>query len=348
MQNTDAFERDWRELGLGRPLRREMTFTQAGLVLGRGTLLAEFEKKERPARGLALDGEEARLLSLLAAAHGKPVAGGLIEKIRRAGEAWRAGDKALAQIYLAFPGLPKIDETGAYLLYLGGTALEKGASPGDLMKALGFPRAARDIEKYNPDQPRVPAGSGRESGERTSGGDGGAPRQTFVQRVEISRDGATMSDANPPGIVAGAQYAQLSPTPIITPGKLKHILERYGAGTADKTAGKFTPAYSTEEKIRSLIEDLWKEATPDDLAAFYLGTVVIVGSSHVKDNGKIYDDYVGFSGDRTEIKEPNGEWGTPSVKTNFYVVILDSDMRVETCYPINPLDLRNPRNLPND
>ncbi|MGB6176023.1 MAG: hypothetical protein WBF43_06735, partial [Methylocella sp.] len=43
---------------------------------------------------------------------------------------------------------------------LAGTALEKGASPGDLIKALGFPRAARDIEKYSPDQPRVPAGAG--------------------------------------------------------------------------------------------------------------------------------------------------------------------------------------------
>ena len=43
--------------------------------------------------------------------------------------------------------------------------------------------------------------------------------------------------------------------------------------------------------------------------------------------------------------EPTGEWGTPSVKTNLYVVILDSDMRVITCFPINPEDLRNPRNL---
>jgi hypothetical protein len=57
VQNTDAFERDWRDRGLGRPLHREMTFTQAGLVLGRGTLLAEFEKKDRAAGGLAFDGE---------------------------------------------------------------------------------------------------------------------------------------------------------------------------------------------------------------------------------------------------------------------------------------------------
>ena len=169
MQNTDAFERDWHEGRVGRPLHREMTFTQSGLVLGRGTILAEFGKEGLAAGGLAFDGEEARLLSLLTAAYREPLAGGVIEKIRRAGEFWRAGDKAQAQIHLAFLGLPKIDETDAYRLFLAGTALEKGVCPSDLLKALGFPRAARDIEKYREDQPRVPAGSGRESGQWTSG-----------------------------------------------------------------------------------------------------------------------------------------------------------------------------------
>ena len=105
MQNTGALEQDWRDRGLGRPLHREMTFTQAGLALGRGTILAEFERKGRAVGGLALDGTEARLLSLLMAAYREPLAGGVIEKIRRAGEIWRAGDKALAQIHLAFLGL---------------------------------------------------------------------------------------------------------------------------------------------------------------------------------------------------------------------------------------------------
>jgi hypothetical protein len=90
-----------------------MTFAQAGLALGRGTILAEFERKGRAAGGLAFDGKEARILSLLTAAYREPLAGGVIEKIRHAGEYWRAGDKALAQIHLAFPGLPKIDEVDA-------------------------------------------------------------------------------------------------------------------------------------------------------------------------------------------------------------------------------------------
>ncbi len=73
MQDTDAFEQDWRDRGLGRPLHREMTFTHAGIALGRGTILAEFEKKGRGTGSLALDGNEARILSLTAA-FGTPVA----------------------------------------------------------------------------------------------------------------------------------------------------------------------------------------------------------------------------------------------------------------------------------
>jgi hypothetical protein len=171
MQDADLLDRHWRNGGFGRPFHRVMTFTQAGLALGRGTLLAGFEK-ESLARGLVLDGNEARVLSLLTAAHGAPVAKGVIEKIRRAGEFWCAGEKALAQIHLAFIGLPSLDEMGADRLFLAGAALEKGLDPSDLVKALGFPRAARDLEKYSPDRPRVPADSGGESGQWTSGGAG--------------------------------------------------------------------------------------------------------------------------------------------------------------------------------
>jgi hypothetical protein len=135
----------------------------------------------------------------LTATFAATVAPHVVEKIRRAGEIWSSGEKALAQIHLAFLGLPKIDEADAYRLFLAGTALEKGASPSDLMKALGFPRAARDIEKYNPDQPRVPAGSGRESGQWTSDGEGGAPRQTFVERVEVASSAPRCPMSTPRG-----------------------------------------------------------------------------------------------------------------------------------------------------
>jgi len=308
MQDTDAIERDWRDRRVGRPLHREMTFAQAGLALGRGTLLSEFEKKGRAAAGLALDGNEARLLSLLTAAYRQPLAGGVIEKIRRAGELWCAGEKALAQIHLAFLGLPKIDEADAYRLFLAGTALERGASPSELLKALGFPRAAREIEKYWEDQPRVPAGSGRESGEWTSGDGGGEQRQKCVRRVQLNVVGATMSDANPQGIVPGAQHAQASSPPILTPERIKHILGFHGAGTADSTKGKFTPEYSTAEAIRGLVEDAWKQSTPEDLGAGdFTNTVVIGAGVAIIVDGVARPYIIGRSGE---------ERSAPSVLTN--------------------------------
>lgn len=182
-------------------------------------VLAEFERNGR-ACGLALDGEDARLLPLLAAAYREPVAGGVIEKIRRAGEFWSAGDKARAQIHLAFLGLPKIDVTDAYRLFLAGTALEKGASPSDLMKALGFPHAASDLEKYWEDQPRVPAGSGRESGQWTSG------------------DGARQ------------QYAQASEPP--PPIRRLHPDETYEMDQKAKRSLEYWRQQSTEQIIQSL------------------------------------------------------------------------------------------------
>ncbi|MGH6857402.1 MAG: hypothetical protein ACRECP_07135 [Methylocella sp.] len=57
------------------------------------------------------------------------------------------------------------------------------------MNALGFPRAALELEKYNPDQPRVPPGSGRESGKWTDG----AGANSFVPAVTLIGHGQTLS-----------------------------------------------------------------------------------------------------------------------------------------------------------
>jgi hypothetical protein len=311
-----------------------MTFTQAGLALGRGTILAEFERKGRVAGGLALDGKEARLLSLLTAAFAAPVAPHVVEKIRRAGEFWRGGEKALAQIHLALMGLPKIDEADAYRLFLAGTALEKGLDPSDLMKALGLPRAARDIEKYNPDEPRVPAGSERESGQWTSEDGDGAGRTTVVERVEVRVVGATMSDANLPGNLAGAQYAQLSPTPTISEETMNDIIRKHGPNASIKK-GAFNAEYANADAIRSLIKGAWEQATPMDVAASYEDRVIIAGAVFDFDpqTGEKHPYPIGRS----------AALNTPSIITNTYVVILDSENNVVNCYPINPADPVNPR-----
>jgi hypothetical protein len=56
------------------------------------------------------------------------------------------------------------------------------------MDALGFPRAALDLKKYNPDQPRVPAGSGRESGEWTTNGSSASTSGDEDHKVQLAGD----------------------------------------------------------------------------------------------------------------------------------------------------------------
>jgi hypothetical protein len=142
------------------PLRCSPAITGAGLTLGRGTILARFTKDALPR--LAIDGDEERILAMPSAALGKSVPVRVIENMRRASEQWARGDKCLAHIHLAFAGLPQIGEEGATRLALADEALAKGASPRALLQALDLDSAPLDALKFNPDQPRVPAGSGRE------------------------------------------------------------------------------------------------------------------------------------------------------------------------------------------
>jgi hypothetical protein len=105
----------------------------------------------------------------------------MIGNLRRAAEQWSRGDKCLAHIHLAFAGLPQIDEDGAARLALGDEALGIGVTPSALLKALGLDSAPLDALKFDPSQPRVPGGSGRDSGRWTSDGNGsgsGAPLRT--------------------------------------------------------------------------------------------------------------------------------------------------------------------------
>lgn len=185
MDDTGILDREWRA-SESAPFYPAMTFTDTGVTLGWSTLLAAFSngiltKEEHEQSQVFRHGHEARVLTLLAAAYDRPIAESAVEKIRHAGKSWRGGQKTLAKLYLGLIGLPRIDEADAHRLFLAEQALDKGTRPGDLMKALGFPEAALDLEKYNPDQPRVPAGSGRESGRWTPRNGGG---QQYAQAGE--------------------------------------------------------------------------------------------------------------------------------------------------------------------
>ncbi len=110
---------------------------------------------------------------MLAAAYGSAVAPAVLGNIGRALEAWLDGDECLAQIHLAHSGLrpPEDLRTAACRLFIAESAMKAGMSSRAVLQALKISGSYVDaIEKaYSPDEPRVPAGSGRTSGEWTSG-----------------------------------------------------------------------------------------------------------------------------------------------------------------------------------
>jgi hypothetical protein len=150
------------------PICHELTFTSNGLVLGAGTVLVEAQIGRLLK---SLKGQEARVLALLSAAHGRAVAPSVLGNIERAAKAWREGDDCLAYMHLAHTGLRPLRDSwrGAYRLFLADEAVAHGASPRAVFEALRLNADyIKAVEKlYNPEEPRVPAGSGRTSGQWT-------------------------------------------------------------------------------------------------------------------------------------------------------------------------------------
>ncbi len=153
----------------GRRVRPRMEITGEGLMLGAGTILAKTTRAERGAPRLALD-DKARAMALLVTAYERPIAPYVLEKIGRAAELWNEGEKALAHIHLAHAGLPPCTDEQALRLFVADELLNSGVAPAELMKAQGFDLSPMALLKFNPDQPRVLAGSGRESREWSGGG----------------------------------------------------------------------------------------------------------------------------------------------------------------------------------
>jgi hypothetical protein len=156
------------------PLDAVMNFTADGLVLGARTVLAPATKTGTN-RTIRLEGREARLVTLLCAAHLRPVPPEALGHIRKATERWSEGDSSLAEVHLALSGMAKLAEPhlAAQRLFLADGLMEAGIVPEAILRALGLaPSVLEALVKDYHTQPRVPSGSGRTSGQWTS--DGGA------------------------------------------------------------------------------------------------------------------------------------------------------------------------------
>jgi hypothetical protein len=166
----------WRARERAVPTSPAMHFASEGLMLGAGTVVVAAEGSRRLR---SLQGQEARVLALLSAAYGKAVAPSVLGNIERAAKAWSEGDDCLAYIHLAHARLPTLQDPydAARRLFIVDGFMKVGTSPRAVFEAFHFGAAYIDaVEKFfNPDEPRVPAGSGRTSGEWTdseeTGGD---------------------------------------------------------------------------------------------------------------------------------------------------------------------------------
>jgi hypothetical protein len=157
---------------------------------------------------LDLDCDHDRLVTLLVVLKRGGVSSILMEPPRRAAEDWSRGDRALANIRLAFVPLPRVESRDdAYRLPLADSALAAGIEPDELLKALDFPPAVRALLRKGKwaagqrgPQPHLPPGS-PEGGQFTSYGDGGAatPASGGAARVTpVLFDGSKTREDEPP------------------------------------------------------------------------------------------------------------------------------------------------------
>jgi hypothetical protein len=285
---------------------------------------------------------------VLQATFRQPVDPGILGTLRRASEVWSRGDKGLASIYLVQLPIPRLDyENQAYSLFLADRLIASGYAARELGKALGFDLPI-GLKTYNPDELRDDHGrwttGGSESDHTTADQkrpetQDKQPHEMHFELASVQFIAGTMSDANPPGIVPGAQYAQLSPVPIILPKDMKHIRDRH-TDTPHEGAGQFTPQFWSEEALQGLIAKAWEEAKARDVGPgkenSKIATAVIAFDTYLPDpeTGFEMPYIIGTSGTGLH---------TPSVPTNTFVVVIDSNIYVRTCYPINPLDRENPR-----
>ena len=212
-------QKRWHDEVRFRGLQAGMSLEHEGVVvLGARTILAK-----RLSDG-SLESEDARILTLLSVAYGNPIDPSVIGAIRRASKHARAGDECMASMHIALVPLPRLSDPSeaARRLFIADGLMEDGVSPRDIWTALDFDPAPLDaLEKeYNPNQPRVPAGSGRPSGQWT-------------------REGAGSEVADAVGTAAA--YAEAA-TNTVAPGAIRTtiatildwagLIARYGSGPA--------------------------------------------------------------------------------------------------------------------
>ncbi len=169
MREIQDLQKRWNESAQFARFHPSLSLEKDALVLGAGTVIARRDTD----RGLVVDGEEERILTLLSVAHGAPIDESVLSNLRYASKHARRGDECMAAMHIALAKLPRLDDAreAARSLFIAGGLIEAGITPRDIWTALEFdPRPLDELAKYNPDEPRNPKGEAHASGEWTRTG----------------------------------------------------------------------------------------------------------------------------------------------------------------------------------
>jgi hypothetical protein len=209
----------WAARGTSARVRVLPEFDGGALTLGAGTQLAEARGDPR---NEAAEGE--RAVALVSAAIGRPLHASAATHVRRALAKAREGDAALALTHLALAGTGRLTEPheDARRLFIADGLMKAGVPPRTILAALGGAPAQDDLDRaYNPDQPRVPAGNGRPSGQWTNG-DWAVNDGTATESHPARPSGAQVADASS---TRGHEVASdASPAPTAAPSQEKPSL----------------------------------------------------------------------------------------------------------------------------
>jgi len=203
----ERLRHEWRDHAGDSPVDTVVKVTAGGLRLGAGTILVGPDSCGQPN---AHPADDLRLRALLATAYGVAVASEALAHIELAGRSWRQGDTGRADLHIALARLPQLErpQKTAERLYMADGLMRAGVLPQEIIGVLAQSEAASlaALKAYNPDQARVPAGSGRPSGRWTV--DPSGPSSGVSTSTEDCAPAATLAGA--PAWDAGAVTALLN------------------------------------------------------------------------------------------------------------------------------------------
>jgi hypothetical protein len=111
---------------------------EEGLMLGPLVVIAKRATDRWGATILEIDGNEARILALLAVAYGRVIGPEVVDPLHRASKALSSRNLASAPIIVAQAGLGRIDadERSAFAMFCTEKLLDAGVTPNELVKGL--------------------------------------------------------------------------------------------------------------------------------------------------------------------------------------------------------------------